>query len=654
MATLLRHLRPAAACLVWALIASPLAAQPFVYNWDGEGGNGLWSTAANWGDPEGQTPNAVPFAYYTEMGTIDNGDTVTINTQQAALDDGAGGQPVDSQGAPGGVVVGGGSSLVITSTGALAVIQNGLTTGDIVINGGGSVTVNSGGQLMPDDNIEVQNGALTLMTGAQANAQNVFSNADGAITLEGTAQLSSVQHSTLAGQLRIVGPSVNFTAPSLTLQGGSDFNPVITGATHSAITTPGTIAVAGALRPEFQGVSPEIGDTWVVFDAGEINGNFDAWDDTDTPLDEGLRYSLVTTSEGSANGVRGLVTVEQNLSLEVNRRTGMVTLRNAASVGDGVTMSGYNITSASGSLVPGGFTSGLSDDGVDDGAWQKSPGSPNGLAELNPLGESVIATGASNPLGEFYDAISTVTEFAAPVPEDLQLSFRTSDGRVLEGDVNYVDDGPANTLLLQVDPTDGKARIVNDSPFDDIEMDGYRVLSDSGSLNTDWESLEDQGQTDWQETGGTSSNVLSELNGFGALSIDSGRTAAVFAGMYDFESGVPDLTFEFRSPGRGVLDGVVRFEPFALGMTGDYNDDGVIDAADYALWRDNLGNPGAVLANRDPGASGPVGAADYQAWRDNYGATAATPAVAAPEPSASLLVLLGAACASAFPRRSFR
>ncbi|TWT65943.1 hypothetical protein Pla123a_48540 [Posidoniimonas polymericola] len=64
-------------------------------------------------------------------------------------------------------------------------------------------------------------------------------------------------------------------------------------------------------------------------------------------------------------------------------------------------------------------------------------------------------------------------------------------------------------------------------------------------------------------------------------------------------------------------------------LPGDFNADGVVDAADYTVWRDNPG-----------GAYQP---SDLQAWRDNYGATiAATPPTnnAAPEPGAALLLSL--------------
>jgi rhamnogalacturonan endolyase len=57
-------------------------------------------------------------------------------------------------------------------------------------------------------------------------------------------------------------------------------------------------------------------------------------------------------------------------------------------------------------------------------------------------------------------------------------------------------------------------------------------------------------------------------------------------------------------------------------LVGDYNENGVVDAADYTVWRNSLGGPGSALANREPSFFGVVSTDDYNAWKANYGATA--------------------------------
>jgi hypothetical protein len=60
----------------------------------------------------------------------------------------------------------------------------------------------------------------------------------------------------------------------------------------------------------------------------------------------------------------------------------------------------------------------------------------------------------------------------------------------------------------------------------------------------------------------------------------------------------------------------------ALGMPGDYNQNGVVDAADYVVWRDNVGAY-ITLPNEDPSQTpGWVTEEDYIVWRAHFGQTA--------------------------------
>jgi hypothetical protein len=62
-----------------------------------------------------------------------------------------------------------------------------------------------------------------------------------------------------------------------------------------------------------------------------------------------------------------------------------------------------------------------------------------------------------------------------------------------------------------------------------------------------------------------------------------------------------------------------------LPPTGDYNEDRVVDQADFAFWKSHFGaTSGAGLA-ADGNGNGVVDTADYTIWRDNLGATSAPP-----------------------------
>jgi hypothetical protein len=72
-------------------------------------------------------------------------------------------------------------------------------------------------------------------------------------------------------------------------------------------------------------------------------------------------------------------------------------------------------------------------------------------------------------------------------------------------------------------------------------------------------------------------------------------------------------------------------------LLGDYNENGVVDAADYVIWRNNQGTT-IMLPNDDIG--GTIGADHYNQWRENFGT--ATPggigAASVPEPASAALI----------------
>ncbi len=67
------------------------------------------------------------------------------------------------------------------------------------------------------------------------------------------------------------------------------------------------------------------------------------------------------------------------------------------------------------------------------------------------------------------------------------------------------------------------------------------------------------------------------------------------------------------------------------GLVGDFNRDGSIDAADYVVWRDTLGQTGDQAA--DANEDNIVDLADYNLWRQHFGAGPSASASAVPEPA---------------------
>jgi hypothetical protein len=79
-----------------------------------------------------------------------------------------------------------------------------------------------------------------------------------------------------------------------------------------------------------------------------------------------------------------------------------------------------------------------------------------------------------------------------------------------------------------------------------------------------------------------------------------------------------------------------------LALTGDFNTDGVVNAADYQVWRQQFGQSGQSLS-ADGNGDSVVDAADYIIWRKSM-ATTANPksASAVPEPVSIALGILAA------------
>jgi hypothetical protein len=129
-----------------------------------------------------------------------------------------------------------------------------------------------------------------------------------------------------------------------------------------------------------------------------------------------------------------------------------------------------------------------------------------------------------------------------------------------------------------------------------------------------------------------------------------------YVGRVDVASGESISVFINDSTGtaaqRAWYDGIGLARVLPIELVGDYNNDGAVDAADYTVWRDNLGTD-AELPN-DP-IGGTIGAEQYDNWKSNFGATSnddtgsSSSAHALPEPQSLLLLMPGMLLA--FPTR---
>jgi hypothetical protein len=110
-----------------------------------------------------------------------------------------------------------------------------------------------------------------------------------------------------------------------------------------------------------------------------------------------------------------------------------------------------------------------------------------------------------------------------------------------------------------------------------------------------------------------------------------------------YKIAVIDWAYE-TTPNTAILAGDVgqaTIEP-----TGDYNGDHIVDAADYTVWRDSLGQSVPIGTLADGNKSGMIEEGDYTFWKSKFGTVvpgvgAGSMAAGVPEPTSAAIFSLG-------------
>jgi hypothetical protein len=209
-----------------------------------------------------------------------------------------------------------------------------------------------------------------------------------------------------------------------------------------------------------------------------------------------------------------------------------------------------------------------------------------------------IPSGSSISAASLTLSVNTITHTETEYPQPLFYGY-AGDGAATTADA-----GETAILLQESDPILGSA--IRTFDFDP-------ALFQSTFGDADFAGLLIVGSENFRQTG----FWTSEASGFAMP---------------------PTLSITFTPPGGELI--------------GDYNKNGVVDAADYALWRETLGQSGHGLA-ADGNDNDQIDDGDYAVWRAHFGnksALAATivsaPRVAVPEPSSTTLWLLSLSAAA--------
>jgi hypothetical protein len=222
----------------------------------------------------------------------------------------------------------------------------------------------------------------------------------------------------------------------------------------------------------------------------------------------------------------------------------------------------------------------------------------------------------------------------------------------------------ASAIVAQVFPLTGEIRFTNRG-LAPVPIVFYSIVSPSEALISSlavWTSIDDyydasgnhlvDAANEWNKLS-ESSDELSEadfMNTGGSLppmrSISLGRV------WNPHQVPFPDLLIEIREPSEAEVGVTIEYT-----MDGDYSGSGTVDFTDYQLfWRSTFGSSTYLLA--DGNLNGSVDAADYVLWRNNVGqsvpsapfaagtGTVAGNLTAVPEPASALLLSLALAAIS--------
>ena len=92
---------------------------------------------------------------------------------------------------------------------------------------------------------------------------------------------------------------------------------------------------------------------------------------------------------------------------------------------------------------------------------------------------------------------------------------------------------------------------------------------------------------------------------------------------------------------------VVR-DALSNSLTGDYNLNGIVDAADYVVWRDTLTQMVPPSSGADGDGNVTIDSDDYDVWRNHFGQSAGGAGsyviASVPEPATLALLILAEVC----------
>lgn len=255
----------------------------------------------------------------------------------------------------------------------------------------------------------------------------------------------------------------------------------------------------------------------------------------------------------------------------------------------------------------------------------------NGTHDLN--GSIASGTGATpdvlSALEQASDHLPIVADYQ--VPANIRYELAISGDSPHYPHLSYYPgiSYEAGSLLQVIVSVENDARVVAPNGADEL---AYKLSADGSLLD-----------------GGEFFNVEEPLAAPSeyVFTVDT-STPGVKTVRFKFSGFNSETTKDFRD-----ISTTAQSRFFRVHFSGDYNEDGVVDAADYTVWRDSVGQPLGTLPN-DPtlgSSTSTIGSIQYQIWRDNYGRRISDvigSTYPVPDPAAAILLLIGLLGAARF------
>ncbi len=525
----------------------------------------------------------------------------------------------------------------------VATFASTVSVGGLVQNNG-TMLVTSGHNFGAGSGGIVNSGTLTLAGGSLSSSGSVVNAAGGLLIAHGTMGGGFANHGTFQLDGVLLVNNAVFTNDGIVQGGGivNNLGSTITNSAGGAInatTANAALAFTGAITNSAGGII-NIGPTSTL----SISSNNQAWSNLGLVNLQGsgarLSGAPINVSSGTIQGV-GVVNVGfTNGNTGLLRANGGELDFTAASI---TNSNAGQIQAFAGSSVA--FLQGMSTNSgtitLTGGTFDNVGHNLNNGGTINGYG-TIRASAVTNSQGKLLSIAGGDMDVFSTFTNNGVVNIQTGRSAYFYGNVNgsgaFTGGGTA-VFLGSVSPGNSPATVT---------VAGGATLVGGTSLAIELGGTTPGTEYDQLKVGGALSigGILSVslINSFMPAVgssfdlLDWGTLSGTFSSL-----NLPTLSVGQWDTSQLYTTGILSVAPGSA-LAGDYNNNGVVDAADYVAWRHGLGTTYTQT--------------DYDVWRTHFGATAGGGSqladgqtVAVPEPATMFLALLGPSCWTLIGRR---